>query len=128
MKKLLYLFLIAVSFMTLEACGSKKTEGRNPQARQLYLNSLRLCKVYTDSMKHAGDSSEILRLGKAYDESLSKLEYNYPPDLGLEISEGENDTLTKLTLRFISVRDSVMKMLARQHIEHKDSSDSSATD
>lgn len=120
MRNLFYLTAIIFIFCGAVSCGSKVSESRNPDARQLYLKSLDLYRHYSDSMRSASDSSEVIKWGRAFDDALTKLQYSYPPDLGLEISEGENDTLTKTTLRFIAIRDSLLRTFAHRYRADQD--------
>ncbi len=98
--------------MTVVACGNRNTEGRDPQARQLYEKSVGLTKRYIDSLTHVADSASIERISKGYESAITKLNYEFAPDVYVDISEGENDTLTMLTLRFITLRDSLVYRLA----------------
>lgn len=109
MKSLFYSLIIAIVTFTAISCSSGDGNARNPKARELYLKSLKLAKAYTDSIQNARDSAEIVRLSKAYETALTNLNYAYPADLGLEISEGENDTLVKVTMRYVAVRDAKLK-------------------
>lgn len=98
--------------MTVVACGNRNTESRDPQARQLYEKSVGLTKRYIDSLTHVSDSASIERISKGYESAITKLNYEFTPDVYVDISEGENDTLTMLTLRFITLRDSLVYRLA----------------
>lgn len=111
MKKLKY-FLIAGSFILL-SCNDNNGNGRNPQSRELYEKSVSIGLLYSDSLKLAKDSSEVLRLSKEYEDALTKVNYSYSPDLGLEISEGENDTLTNIALRYVEIKDSLLRHFAK---------------
>lgn len=107
-------FLSVIAGFTLiaaTACVNRDAEGRSPEARRLYEKSVALTRLYTDSLKHVSDSASIERLAKGYESAITKLNYEFAPDVYTEISEGENDTLTTLTMRFITLRDSLVYRL-----------------
>lgn len=108
----MYSALILLSFGAILSCGNNDEKSRKPEARTLYEKSLQISKLYLDSLKFAKDSAEVERLSKAYEEAITNLNYSYPPDLGLEISEGENDTLTNITLKYVALRDSLLYRFA----------------
>ncbi|MDE6682981.1 MAG: hypothetical protein K2J87_06100, partial [Muribaculaceae bacterium] len=82
------------------------------QASELYQKSVRLIRLYTDSFENAQDSATLLNLNERFTSSLTALNFKYPSETCLEISEGENDTLTNLTEKIISVRDSLLYLYA----------------
>lgn len=124
MRRLIYTVALTLGLAGVCACGSKEETKRDPKVRDLYVRSLKLGRVYSDSILHAPDSAEVERLSKAYDNAVTRLNYNYQPDLSLEISEGENDTLTKVTMRFVALRDSILDSFA---VKQKISQDSVST-
>ena len=62
--------------------------------------------------RYATDSSTLLSLCERYDDTITRLNYEYKAGADYEMSEGENDTLTNLTFRFISLRDSLLQRYA----------------
>lgn len=124
MRKLLYLSVIAICggvMPSLFGCSGRNDNKRGADARVLYEKSLRLIKIYSDSLAVAKDSASVERLFKAYDDAVTRLNFDYPADTGLEISEGENDTLTNLTLRFVELRDSLLYRFAHPLVIAPDS-------
>lgn len=107
--------------VTAGSCRNNSDNGQGDKARSLYEHSVRLIMKYTDSLDMAKDSASILRIDKNYDEALTKLNYDYPADTDLLISEGENDTLTNLTLKYVSLRDSLLYRLAHPLVLRPDS-------
>lgn len=113
MRRLLYLSgAVACLCTALGGCSGKNEDTRGAQARSLYEKSLTLVRSYSDSMARAKDSAAVERLSEAYDEAVTKLNFNYPADTDPDMSEGENDTLARLTLRFVSLRDSLLYRFA----------------
>lgn len=65
-------------------------------------------RLYTDSITHAKDSASLLALMQRYDDSLTKLNYEYPANSDILIDEGENDTIKMLSMRIVHLRDSLL--------------------
>lgn len=111
MKNLIYLIFGIAALAA--SCSDNNGGHRSEQARELYEKSLKLGLIYTDSISCAQDSSEVMRLSNAYEEELTKLNYHYQPELDLEISEGENDTLMRVSTKLVEIKDSILKKLGK---------------
>lgn len=114
MRGLFYILSFMVIGALTVSCSQNQEESRHQDARVLFEKSLMISRAYTDSLKMAGDSAEVERLSTEYEEAINKLHFSFDPDLGLQISEGENDTLTNITLRFVVMRDSLLNRFARK--------------
>lgn len=68
----------------------------------------------------ASDSATLLELNERFEHALTNLNFKFPAETCLEISEGENDTLTNLTEKIIILRDSLLYSYAHT-IERNDS-------
>lgn len=90
------------------SCRESNYQDIRVDSRRLYESSVSLLKSYTDSLQHAGDSTEVMTLDKTLDDKITKVNAEYSPEAALRISEGENDTLTMMTMRFVALRDSLL--------------------
>ena len=120
-RKPIFSILLPALAIAVSGCRNQGDNGQGEQARALYERSARIIVKYTDSLAQAHDSATILRMDKNYDEELTKLNYDYPSDTDLAISEGENDTLANLTLKYVSLRDSLLYRLAHPLVLRNDS-------
>lgn len=121
MRKLAYLVLVAVLACSIVSCEKRKTHTLRDDARSLYNNSLVIISKYADSISHAKDSATLISIMQRFDESLTELNYSYAAGADYEISEGENDTLTNMSLKIIVMRDSLLKAYAKKFVEEGDS-------
>ena len=112
MRKPIFSILLPALAIAAAGCRNQGDHGQGEQARALYERSARIIVKYTDSLAQAHDSATILRMDKNYD---------YPSDTDLAISEGENDTLANLTLKYVSLRDSLLYRLAHPLVLRNDS-------
>lgn len=121
MRKLLNTTLLTVVALSVASCGQGQEKGRGEGPRALYQRSVRLMELYTDSLENARDSANIIRLSVALENKLTQLNYVFPADTDLDISEGENDTLSSMTERFVHLRDSLLWRLANPILLRPDS-------
>ncbi len=98
------LIIIGVPFLLCPSCAEKKTETLSPEARDLFRKSSDLIRSYTDSIGKAKDSVTWAAIDRRFEDRLTKLNYSYPPDTDLHLSQGENDTLFALTTRYVKAR------------------------
>lgn len=121
MRKLFYCALLAVLIMPVLSCEKKKSHSLRDDARALYEQSISIVRKYTDSISAAKDSASLLSLFSRYDDAVTRLNYSCPAGAAYEITEGENDTLTNLSLRLISLKDSLLASYAQRLEELPDS-------
>lgn len=106
------LIISVMAMLTSASCRRKEVSRIEIEAGQLYHKSVELTRSYTDSMVKAKDSAAVMRLDRNLDDKLTKLNYEYSAEAYLEISQGQNDTLTNITLRFAAIRDSLLNCFA----------------
>lgn len=121
MRSLFYIAALGVISLTMAACKEKGDREAGAPADELYSKSLAILRTYTDSLASAHDSAAVAHIDKEVESRLTHLNYAYPPQTYLEISEGQNDTLTGLTLRFAHLRDSLLYRLAHPLVFRPDS-------
>lgn len=117
-------FLIGGTFLALigttVSCRQPQGNTLRPEAVELYNKSIKLMHLYADSIENAPDSASLLELQERLTNALTALNFKYPSETCLEISEGENDTLTNLTERIVYLKDSLLYRYAHP-IEEVDS-------
>lgn len=98
------------------SCRRPVPDSHREDAVDLYSKSVKLIRQYIDSLSNAVDSAEVIRINNRFEHDLTALNFKYPSETCLEISEGENDTLTNLTERLIQVRDSAFYRFAHPEL------------
>lgn len=117
--------VIMVLTLTGAACTQKSGDRKRPDAKRLYKESAELGRRYIDSINAAPDSAAIERLRGAYDEAATKINYSYPPDTYLSISESENEVLARITSNLLAtIRNRQRALAARLHTTDSISADS----
>ncbi len=70
-------------------------------ADQLFEKSANVIKGYTDSLANVADSATLRRLKDGFNEKMSKINFQFPADTDLKLSEEENDSLIRLIDRLV---------------------------
>ncbi len=103
MKKYIILSYI---FLLLLSGGCKKSgeSGASDPSNLLFNKSESLIRLYIDSVKNATDSLKLYEIISHFDNKMTNLNYEFPPDTDLMMSEEENDSLIKLYKKWEKVK------------------------
>lgn len=113
---------VIISTAIFTSCSSRNGEVGAAATDDLFKESVSLLTQYCDSLKSARDSAEVLRLSEDYEEKVTRLNFNYPADAALEMSEGQNDTLISCTRQYCFLRDSILhSFMKRSGVSEADS-------
>lgn len=103
------LFYIVFSLVLIGGFMSCKTETDvkdRTEAHELFENIVSLTKRYSGMVSEAKDSAEWEKHCTAFEDSLDKINFKFPPDTDLLLSEGQNDTIMTMMKAYIEARDS----------------------
>ena len=108
-------FVMGTTFIVVSllagGCRQKDEHNLDREAKDLFENSVRLIKSYSDSISMATDTARIEYLTNAFDNRLTALNFKYPADTDLSLSEEENDSLIKMISRIVELRQQRLKEL-----------------
>lgn len=107
--------LAVILLLGIDACKRNSECVHNREARRLYEESLSMISFYADSLKNAKDSVAFFRLRDDFEERLAKLNFQFPSDTDLQITEQENDSLYQAFQRYIALRDGKLEQLAMKN-------------
>ena len=105
MRRLLYIAAAVAVFPGFTGCGGNKKVKDRAGAHELYDAVTSLTKSYTARVAAAADSASWAMICGEYEDSLDKVNFSFPPDTDLLLTEGQNDTITSLIGEYIRVRD-----------------------
>lgn len=89
---------------SLGMTGCREAKGNDrAMAEQLFAKSERIVRLYTDSVRHVRDSASLHRMEEGVNARLSNINYQFPSDTDLRLTEEENDSLIKLMDRLTSL-------------------------
>ena len=107
----LILPLSLVGLFAFSACKERRADPLEGEARKLFARSSAMIRAYTDSMAAVRDSASWARLDHDFDRRLARLNFEFPADTDLRMTEGENDTLSSLTHRYVEVRTEAIERI-----------------
>lgn len=106
-KHLTYSRHLAVLFMPAlilsAGCRNQGNERDHAMAAQLFAKSKALIELYTDSVKNVADSASFLRMINAFDNKLSKVNFQFPPDTDLDLTFEENDSIIRMLDKYVEI-------------------------
>ena len=103
---------LVACIMTLSAgCTPKPDMSGRENARLLYDASVKLIHVYLDSIANTPDSAAVATINNNFVEAVAKLNFKYPANTDLHMTEMENEILAKMTARFAGLSAKRLKDL-----------------
>lgn len=78
------------------SCRDAREDNSHVMARQLFTKSVNVIRIYTDSIRNVSDSASFKRMTEGFEESIVKVNFQFPPDTDLKMTEAENDSLINL--------------------------------
>ena len=91
-----FIFLIIATTIFIVSCEKKVTQFHNEEARQLFEESASLISKYTDEIKIAPDSASVDSLNERFEKKITEINFHYPSETDLNMTEQENDSLFNL--------------------------------
>lgn len=93
-----------ITVMLFSSCVRNNIPVSHEAAGQMFEKSIQLLATYTDSISKASDSIQVEALINAYEYKINAVNFEFPPDTDLRLTEEENDSLIKMTDRLVEAR------------------------
>ncbi|MDE5976118.1 MAG: hypothetical protein K2M10_06605 [Muribaculaceae bacterium] len=93
-KSRFYIFLSG--FLLFISCNTNDKKEVTDSSGLLFQKSVDLINLYVDSIRNAKDSLQFQTIVRNFNWKITTLNYDFPPDTDLLLSEEENDSLIKL--------------------------------
>lgn len=123
MKKLLWVSAIC-GLSVITGCNRGDTGYTNGEETRLFEESVKLLKLYTDSLSQAKDTALIDGLMIRFREKLDRINNSVPPETDMHLSEGQNDTLASMTRSLLDARLKSMRIASGKELTDSVTSDS----
>lgn len=94
------------------SCTGNKDQNSHLQASRLFEKSIVLIKAYTDSLNVARDSAHVESLARSFESKINTVNFEFPPETDLKLTQEENDSLIKLIDRLVDARRRRLKQFA----------------
>lgn len=98
----------------LASCRKEERETDRESGEHLFELSERLIKTYADSLEIAPDTTALLRMEKSLTDKMAKVNFQFPPNTDLTLTEEENDSLAQMMKRFREKYDVRLKEMIRR--------------
>ncbi len=116
MRKIWVAALIAVA--SIFASCSKETKHKDrSNANEMYERICKLTKEYTEKVADSPDSASWAATCVEFEDKLDKVNFSYPPDTDLLLTEGQNDTIYSLMTAYLEARDGRIHRILHPVIE-----------
>ena len=108
-------FIILVFFLT--SCEKKESNDNSEEARQLFSESADLILDITSKINSASDSTTIDSLSRLYEKRITDINFSYPAETDLKLTEQENDSLFKLIVSMKNVKSDKLQKLSISRLD-----------
>lgn len=105
MKNRVILVVIAAVCIGIFGCSKENNNKDRSQAEDMFANICSLTKDYIKKLSEAPDSASWASVCSDYEEKLDKINFSFPPDTDLLLTEGQNDTIHTLMQEYVNMRD-----------------------
>lgn len=95
----------------LAGCRNSGSGHDHAMARRLFEKSASLILLYTDSLRNVADSASLKRMNEDFQDKITKINFEFPPETDLDLSQQENDSLVNLLDSLVAVRNEKIKRL-----------------
>lgn len=105
------LTLSLAGIIVSSGCKKEFSDNRKIDATNLYTKSLLLIQNYIDSLENSNDSVEVKRIAEKFDSKFTALNYEFPPETDLKMTEESNDSIQKMLLLLVETRKKKLRDL-----------------
>lgn len=105
MKKIIVIAILTIGGICGFGCSQEKKTYDRSDANEMFGKICNLTKEYTGKLTESPDSSTWAATCAEFEDKLDKINFSYPPDTDLLLTEGQNDTIHALMLEYINARD-----------------------
>lgn len=97
--------VILLAVIMLASCSSEKQKKDRSGADDMFGKISALVTDYTLKVSEASDSASWAEACSEFEEKLDKINFSYPPDTDILLTEGQNDTIQSLIQEYVKARD-----------------------
>lgn len=101
-------FIYLLFTFLLSSCSVKSEHIDRTEEEALVKECIDISRKYIDSLSIARDSTAVNALINNYEAAITRINYAHTPDLYLNLRESENDSISRLALRIVAIRDSLL--------------------
>lgn len=104
-----------IGLLSISGCSRQDKDEDREVAAEMFADSHNLITYYTDSLKNAKDSMTLERIESGLTEELVKVNFKYPADTDVILTEEENDSIFKMLSRFKKLYNEKLVELSKRN-------------
>lgn len=113
MKTKANIVIVAMLLLLASSCAQESKKKDRSEATDMFRRITALTRNYTSRLSEATDSASWAEVCKEFEDSLDKINFSYPPDTDLLMTEGQNDTIHEAMLAYIDMREKIIHDILR---------------
>ncbi len=117
MRKILVAAALVAICMSAISCSKETKHKDRSNAKDMFERICKLTKEYTEKVADSPDSASWAAICAEFEDKLDKVNFNFPPDTDLLLSEGQNDTIYTLMTAYLEARDGRIHRILHPVIE-----------
>lgn len=117
MRKTVNIIAMFVVALAVVGCAQEKKKKDRSGADEMFRRIASLTSNFTTKVAEAADSAAWSELCTQFEDSLDRINFAYPPDTDLLLTEGQNDTIHALMQEYIKERDSRINAILHPVVE-----------
>lgn len=99
--------------MLISSCAQKKDINDDIEARNLFRNSASNIIEFTEKIWNATDSTSVDSISSLFEKKMIEINFSFPPQTDLKITEQENDSLFYLLQKFTQIKKEKLQELSK---------------
>ncbi len=105
MSKRVGIAILSAVGICIAGCTKENKHKDRSDAKEMYERICELTKEYTMKLAESPDSLSWADACTEFEDKLDKINFSYPPDTDLLLTEGQNDTIHSLMVEYVKTRD-----------------------
>ena len=103
-KRMIYPLLGSFLVISMISCVKKENKEQNEDSQKLFEQSALLIKEFSEKIKTAQDSASVDSLSELFEKKLTQINFDFPAETDLKLSEQDNDSLFKLIRQYQNIK------------------------
>lgn len=105
MKKIKPVAINCLILIFVCGCRTESKKIDRSDASEMFARISHLTETYSKKLTSVSDSTSWANVCKEYEDSLDKINFSFPPDTDLLMTEGQNDSIHKLMEEYVRIRE-----------------------
>ena len=109
--------ILVLGIIAFSSCVKREDKINSPEARELFYKSAETIVMFKNKIILARDSNSVDSLRDVLDKKLTEINFSFPPDTDLKLTEQENDSLYYLINQFRETKISKLESFYQDYCD-----------